>query len=382
MARLGSDGFLFVQDAPNDAYIYFRHANGWQSSGAVAGAISTGGIVTVNGGSIRTIGTAPVNDLDSSGAPANQKFSRHQSDTAGNLHWQLLNDAYTAANEIIYATRSGYTLSGLTFGPSWQTFDSSGNATFSATLNAASLTTSGEITANGHACRAGQGGALSGNQFNINWTGTNADLWIDVTNEGHIATQSFIAGLYAPLASPTFTGTVTTAALTTTGTVNLSSGATSTTPAAGDNSANVATTAYVKAQTWGYPALPAEVQQVPVNFPYPGKPPPSGAYGNSSRLSFPISLWLPANCAGSRAQCDTAPSANAQFYIYHAPYPGNGPAGWSQIGTITFYAGTYIGYFSSSAQTYNAGDMFAINCPGSQDGNLAYVAITLLFWRL
>ena len=42
----------------------------------------------------------------------------------------------------------------------------------------------------GYACKAGQTGAFSGNGFNINWTGSAAQLWIDTVNLGTITTVS------------------------------------------------------------------------------------------------------------------------------------------------------------------------------------------------
>jgi hypothetical protein len=44
----------------------------------------------------------------------------------------------------------------------------------------------GTVTANGYAARAGLGGAASGNMFNVNWTGSEAALWLDASNLGKI----------------------------------------------------------------------------------------------------------------------------------------------------------------------------------------------------
>ena len=40
-----------------------------------------------------------------------------------------------------------------------------------------------------NACRAGSAGAYSGSHYNIEWTGTAANLWIDTTNEGALLTS-------------------------------------------------------------------------------------------------------------------------------------------------------------------------------------------------
>jgi hypothetical protein len=42
----------------------------------------------------------------------------------------------------------------------------------------------------GRACRSGFSGVFSGNSFNINWTGTQAQLYIDNTNIGTVVTQT------------------------------------------------------------------------------------------------------------------------------------------------------------------------------------------------
>jgi hypothetical protein len=51
------------------------------------------------------------------------------------------------------------------------------------------LTAVGQVSANGYQCRAGIGGATTGNQYNIQWPGSGAaNLWIDNVNEGPIVT--------------------------------------------------------------------------------------------------------------------------------------------------------------------------------------------------
>lgn len=49
----------------------------------------------------------------------------------------------------------------------------------------------GDIAANtGYRTKAGSAGAIGGNLYNINWVGSNAQLWIDVTNLGNISITS------------------------------------------------------------------------------------------------------------------------------------------------------------------------------------------------
>jgi hypothetical protein len=70
-----------------------------------------------------------------------------------------------------------------------------GNLTVNGNLSSAGTITGGVFTStNGYACRAGAGGALSGNDFNINWTSSTAQLWIDGTNLGQINNCLPLAG--------------------------------------------------------------------------------------------------------------------------------------------------------------------------------------------
>jgi hypothetical protein len=49
----------------------------------------------------------------------------------------------------------------------------------------------GDIASNtGYRVKPGSAGAIGGNLYNINWTGSNAELWIDVTNLGNISITS------------------------------------------------------------------------------------------------------------------------------------------------------------------------------------------------
>jgi hypothetical protein len=53
-----------------------------------------------------------------------------------------------------------------------------------AALSGAKFSVNGAIASTGYKARAGDNGAFSGNVFNINWTGSAAQLWIDATNIG------------------------------------------------------------------------------------------------------------------------------------------------------------------------------------------------------
>ena len=59
-----------------------------------------------------------------------------------------------------------------------------------AALSSAKFSVKGHIASNGYSSRSGTGGAFSGNIFNIYWTGSDAQLWIDTTNVGTISFTS------------------------------------------------------------------------------------------------------------------------------------------------------------------------------------------------
>jgi hypothetical protein len=59
----------------------------------------------------------------------------------------------------------------------------------------------------GYRSRAGSGGLFQANNFNIQWTGSSAHLWIDLTDQGQIALVSNLAG-YLPLSGGTMTGPI------------------------------------------------------------------------------------------------------------------------------------------------------------------------------
>lgn len=68
-------------------------------------------------------------------------------------------------------------------------FDTSWQSSYTGTY----VYASSGVSAGGYTTRAGSGGAYGGNQFNINWTGSSVDAWIDVTNFGDIRNSSVIS---------------------------------------------------------------------------------------------------------------------------------------------------------------------------------------------
>jgi hypothetical protein len=147
-----------------------------------------------------------------------------------------------------------------------------------------------------------------------------------------------LSGTYAPLASPTFTGTVA-----------LPSGSTGTTPATSDNSTKLATTAFVKAQ--GYVAngtLPYDVSGEVGGIPV----------GGSEIFHFKsVRPWTLASSGHQGGQIGN-PTADVQCSVF---------LGTTPVGTITFGAN---GTFSSNiTQTsFLAGNVLMVTAPNDVRG--------------
>jgi len=121
-----------------------------------------------------------------------------------------------------------------------------------------------------------------------------------------------------------------------------------------------------------YAQLPIEVSQVPIAFPFGGKP------GASAVVNVPMamSLTIPAGLTGTRVFASTGPSGTPTFTLNRIV--GTTP---TSIGTIQF-TGQTTATLSGAGGTLNAGDTLQIVAPSSQDANLADCSITLLAARV
>jgi hypothetical protein len=72
----------------------------------------------------------------------------------------------------------------------WARFDSSGNLLLGTTTANGKLSVEGSTASNSYVCRTGNNGTFGGNNFNIFWTGSVPQLWIDNSNIGTISTTS------------------------------------------------------------------------------------------------------------------------------------------------------------------------------------------------